>query len=64
MHEPADALDQVSRLEPFLDQHGLHPGIQPRAVFGVEIKRRLLLLEGVSVSPTVANPSAPFDRLR
>jgi methylated-DNA-[protein]-cysteine S-methyltransferase len=32
--------------------------------FGVEIKRRLLLLEGVSVSPTVANPSAPFGRLR
>jgi len=39
VHEPADALDQVGRLEPFLDQHELDTGVQSLTVFGAEIKR-------------------------
>src|SRR5262249_17247879 len=39
VHEPANALHQVGRSEPLLDQHELHPGIQSLAVLGVEIKR-------------------------
>jgi hypothetical protein len=39
LHQPADALHQVGRPEPLLDQHGLHPGIQSRAVLRVEITR-------------------------
>src|SRR5262252_1231427 len=39
VHQPTDALHSLGRLEPLLDQYGLHPGIQSRAVFGVEIER-------------------------
>src|SRR4029077_19607583 len=33
VHEPTDALDQILRSELFLDQHGLHTGVQSLAVF-------------------------------
>jgi hypothetical protein len=39
VHEPTDALDQILRSELFLDQHGLHTGVQSLAVFRVEIER-------------------------
>ena len=39
MHEPADALHQIGRPEPFLDQYELDASIQSLAVFRIEIER-------------------------